>query len=429
MKPTQSRSHLSRPRHPLFAACAGGVLACAALPVSAQLEEVVVTAQKREQSLQDVAVAVSAFSGEMMNNAGVVTIDDITAMTPGFAISTYNPTTPAPYIRGVGTNSSSVGDDASVGVFVDEVYAGRAGGYRADMYDVARVEVLRGPQGTLYGRNVAGGAMNIITNNPSEELEGYIEGTYGDYELFGFKGTLSGPLTDSGSVRGRLAFAGRQRDGHTDNVVTGSELRDEDNISARGKLAFDVSDTVSILLSGEYSEDELEGPGARGILGSDDPISGQSDLVSLFEDGYTDREMYALSARIDVEWGPGTFTSLTAVRNNEYEFLDDLTGTAGAVPLTNEAQEEADQFSQEFRYTAVTERWDYTVGLYYFSEEVDRIETFDSSGLVGIPARWATASPTPSRSLSAGALPMTRRNSTTPPAVPTCWDSWRRNTR
>ena len=121
-------------------------LLASAAPALAQLEEVVVTAQKREQSLQDVALAVSAYSADMMNNAGVVNIDDITAMTPGFAISSYNPVTPAPYIRGVGTNSSSVGDDASVGVFIDEVYAGRAGGYRSDMYDVARVEVLRGPR-------------------------------------------------------------------------------------------------------------------------------------------------------------------------------------------------------------------------------------------------------------------------------------------
>jgi iron complex outermembrane receptor protein len=363
--------------------CAAALLIGTA-PAFAQLEEVVVTAQKREQSLQDVALAVSAFSGDMMNNAGVVNIEDITAMTPGFAISAYNPVTPAPYIRGVGTNSSSVGDDASVGVFIDEVYAGRAGGYRSDMYDVARVEVLRGPQGTLYGRNVAGGAMNIITNNPSEEFEAYVEGTYGDYDLLGFKGSLSGPLTDNGSVRARLAVASRQRDGHTDNVVTGSELRDEDNVSVRAKLAFDPSDRVSILLTGEYSEDDLAGPAARGFIGADDPTSDQQDVVSLVEDGFTERDMYGVSARVDVDWGPGTFTSITAYRNNDYSFLDDLTGTS-ALPLLNEASEESDQISQEFRYTASQDRWDYTLGVYYFNEDVDRVETFDSSGLVGIP--------------------------------------------
>jgi iron complex outermembrane recepter protein len=349
---------------------------------TAQLEEMVVTSQKREQNLQVVPAAVSAYSADTIENASIYNIEDVSTMTPGFTVSTYNPVTPQPYIRGVGTNSSSVGDDSSVGVFIDEVYAGRAGGYRADLFDVERVEVLRGPQGTLYGRNVSGGAMNIITRNPTEILESYFEAGYGEFDLYSFKGAISGPLGDSDLLKGRLAFSTRQRDGHTTNVITGNDLRNEDNISIRTKLAIDPLNDVSILLGGEYSKDNLQGPAARGFRGVADPTSDQADVVSLLQDGFTDREMFGLSAIIDVDWGPGTLTSITAFRHNDYQFLDDLRGTSGGA-LINEADELSDQFTQELRYTASQNQWDYTLGLYYFSEEVDRVEVWDSSARFG----------------------------------------------
>jgi iron complex outermembrane recepter protein len=350
---------------------------------SPYLEEIVVTARRREQNLQDVAAAVSAYGAELIKNAGIGNIEDVTLMTPGFAISIYNPATPAPYIRGVGTNSSSVGDDSSVGVFIDEVYAGRAGSYRADLFDVERVEVLRGPQGTLYGRNVSGGAMNIITRNPGDALEAYVEASVGNYDFYGLKGTISGPIGESDRVKGRLAFATRQRDGHTENVFTGNDLRDEDNVSVRAKLAIDPRNSVSFLLGVEYTKDDLQGPAARGFRGSTDPTTDRAGKVSLFKDGFADREMLGLSATINVDWGPGTFTSITAYRNNDYQFLDDLRGaTAGS--LINEADEESDQFSQELRYFVAQEKWEYALGLYYFNEEVDRVEVWDSSARFGI---------------------------------------------
>ena len=363
-----------------------------------ELEMFVVTAQKRPESLQDVPLSVSAFDGDMVENAGLLTIEDITMQTPGFANSTYNPATPQPYIRGVGTNSSSVGDDASVGVFVDEVYSGRAGGYRADFFDVERIEVLRGPQGTLYGRNVAGGAMNVITKNPTDELEGYITAMAGDYDLWGLNGALSGPLGER--ARGRVAFTTRNRDGHTDNVVTGSELRDEDNASVRGKLEFDPSDTVSVLLSVDYSSDDLEGPAARGFtnlpgLSTND----DQNKVSLTLDGVTERDIWGASARIEADLWGGVLTSITAYRRNDYGFIDDLTGTF-LIPLINEADEDSRQFSQEIRFAGGSGGWEYIVGVYYFDEDIDRVETFDSSGLAGIPGfsrpMWAADNETTS---------------------------------
>lgn len=375
------------PRRPLAGLLAAGLLGSAALPAAAALEEVIVTAQKKSENLQQVAVAISAFSEDTIRNSGILDIGDVTAHTPSFSISNYNPTTPAPYIRGVGTNSSSVGDDTSIGVFIDEVYAGRAGGYSADMFDVQRIEVLRGPQGTLYGRNVAGGAMNIITNKPGNELEARAEVTAGNYNLLAINGMLSGPLAEDGSVRGRIAISSRQRDGHVDNVVTGHDLKNEDNISARAKLAFDLGPDADLLLSADYGrDDDLRGPAARNTINVAPPLPGEPvDKVSLDFDGFTERELYGASATLNWVIGPGTVTSITAYRANDYSFLDDLSGTWSVLSLTNDAEEESTQFSQELRYTAEMEGFGYTVGAYYFDESVERLESFDSSGTIGIP--------------------------------------------
>lgn len=350
------------------------------------IEEIIVTAQKKAESLQDVPLAVTAFDGDRIENGQLLTVEDVALQTPGFANSTYNPASPQPYIRGVGTNSSNVGDDASVGVFIDEVYAGRAGGYRADLFDVARIEVLRGPQGTLYGRNVAGGAMNIITRGPTDEFEAYVTLGTGSWNLLSGKAAVSGPLSDG--VRGRLALSSRQRDGWTDNTVTGEELRDEDNVSARGKLEFDLGERATLLLGADYSSDDLTGPAARGFIGSpleNLPTFDDRDDVALNFDGFTERDIWGTMARLDIDFDSGTLTSITAYRENDYEFLDDLTGGGSValfgLPLINAADETSEQFTQEVRFSGAGERFDYTVGLYYFLEDVDRFETFDSSPL------------------------------------------------
>ena len=136
---------------------------------NATLEEVVVTANRREQSLQSVPLAVSAFSGEEMEAQGIVDIKGLTERTPGFTMGTFNPGQPQLYMRGIGSNEDGAGGDQSVIVFIDEVYIGRAAGMDIDLFDLERVEVLRGPQGTLFGKNVVGGAVSMITKKPTED--------------------------------------------------------------------------------------------------------------------------------------------------------------------------------------------------------------------------------------------------------------------
>jgi len=134
------------------------------------LEVVNVTANRREESLQSVAMAVSAFSEDMMRDQGIVDLKGITERTPGFTMGTFNPGQPQLYIRGIGSNEDGAGGDQSVIVFIDEVYIGRSAGMDIDLFDLERVEVLRGPQGTLFGKNVVGGAVNMVTRKPTEEI-------------------------------------------------------------------------------------------------------------------------------------------------------------------------------------------------------------------------------------------------------------------
>ncbi|MFD1216050.1 TonB-dependent receptor [Microbulbifer celer] len=361
------------------------------------LEEVTVTAQRKSQNLQSVPIAVSAFGEEAMERGNMLDVEDVSAMTPGFSLSSYNPVTPQPYIRGVGTNSSSVGDDASVGVFIDEVYAGRAGGYRADMFDVQRVEVLRGPQGSLYGRNVAGGAINVITNNPTDTFEAKAKVTGGNYNLKEFRGMLSGPIADS--VNGRVAVSRRTRDGWIENVNTGNDdLGNQDNLSVRGKLAVVLGDRTDLMLSADYATDDLIGSGARSIVGYEDvfgtahPTENDADKVDSFVDGYAERDMYGVSAKLTHSLDTVDLVSITAYRTQDYAFNDDMMGrylAAAGAAMTNDAAEESSQFSQELRVQSTgTEALEWTAGLYLFQEDVDRVESFDSSrvyDLAGFP--------------------------------------------
>ncbi len=352
-----------------------------------QYETITVTSSRRTKSLNEVPMAVSAFGSMTIDRANMLDIEDIAGMTPGFSISTYNPVTPQPYIRGVGTNSSSVGDDASVGVFIDDVYAGRAGGFRSDMFDIQRVEVLRGPQGSLYGRNVAGGAISVITKDPTEFFEGKLKGTYGSYDLMELQGMVSGPIADD--VKGRFAGSVRQRDGWIDNVYTGSELRDQDNKSFRGKLEFDLSRDANLMVIADYAKDSLNGPGARSVTHFDDvfgskyPTQGEVDKVDLFKDGKTDREIYGVSGNLTVEFDDVLFTSITAFREQDYFFFDDLTGrylAAGGQSLMNDASENSKQITQEFRLQNLSNGpFEWTAGLYLFNEDIERLEAWDSS--------------------------------------------------
>src|SRR3989338_6464694 len=186
------------------------------------VDAIIITATKREQSLQDVPVVVTAVSGQLMQDAGVKDIKDLTILTPGLTVtSTSNETVTTARIRGVGTVGDNPGLESSVGVVIDGVYRPRNGVSFGDLGELQRVEVLKGPQGTLFGKNTSAGVINILSVAPSFNFGAQGEITVGDYGARGASGSVTGPLTSDDILAGRLFFATRQRDGYLD-VVTGT---------------------------------------------------------------------------------------------------------------------------------------------------------------------------------------------------------------
>ena len=186
-------------------------MANSAFSAQGAIEEIIVTAERRAESLQSVPVAITAFTGEEMDAQGIVDIKGITERTPGFTMGVFNPGQPQFYIRGIGSNEDGAGGDQSVIVFIDEVYIGRSAGSDFDLFDLERVEVLRGPQGTLFGKNVIGGAVSLITKKPTEETVMKFEGTVGSLDETTVRGLVSGEIAEN--VYGKVSFSSRRRDG------------------------------------------------------------------------------------------------------------------------------------------------------------------------------------------------------------------------
>ena len=260
---------------------------------NAVIEEILVIAQKREQSVQDVGVAVTAFSDEDIRELGMLRPEDLAAQTPGLdtknALGNYNPVFT---LRGVGLNDYNVNNNPSVGVYVDEVYMTSGAYLSFQIFDMQRVEVLKGPQGTLYGRNTTGGAINFVTAKPTDEFESHVALDYGRCNTLKLEGALSGPLSDR--ARGRLAFQVNGSDGYYKNngnagvstgrvgpytatldglggalgqpnpqdvippnglVAADSNYLEQDNYALRGTVDIDLGDSLDLRVSLHYAED------------------------------------------------------------------------------------------------------------------------------------------------------------------------------
>ena len=347
---------------------------------AAVLEEIIVTANKREQSLQDVASAVTGFNAEYINEAGINNLMSITALTPGFSMSSFSLGQPQLYIRGIGSNEDGAGGDPSVASYIDGIYVARASGSSFNFLDVERIEVLRGPQGTLYGKNAIGGVVNVISAQPHDSLAGKAELVAGEYDLREFRGRLNLPLANR--LYANMAVTYRERDGYVDNKFTGDEQQDIDDIAAHGQLLYEPTDTFDITLGFEWEDVDRNGNGRHtkgpvlGALHDNDVFTTQSDMP-----GHQKREVHA--ARIEMNWstGLGLLTSLSGYRDTEYSWQENLFGLPQGVAtqLLNSTHEEAKQYSQELRLMSDNDDSDteWTAGLYYLHEDVDRMEVFN----------------------------------------------------
>ena len=387
--------------HSAVVAGAGFVLSALAVAVpqvafsqSSALEEVIVTAERRAQDAQDVPIALTIIGGSEISPAGISSISDVALKTPNLTFTQFNIGEPQLFLRGLGTTIDSAGADPTVSVFIDDVYVGRSAGATSDLYDLERIEVLRGPQGTLYGRNVTGGAISIVTKRPSEEFEAKLGVTVGNYGLTVLRGLVDGPIGDN--LAGNLSFSKRDRDGYAYSNRSGQELDDADNFSLRGKLLWDISDNTELLLGFDYSTDDNNGQ-CRNLTKLDNP-AGDHNAGGVFvpvlkqikadtnsEDPrtcamtieqYAERDVFGLSARLQMEFTNGlSLTSITAYRELEYSWLQELGGLdspPNLLSVEDNEGDDADQISQEFRLTKDGDRLFWVAGAYYFKENVDR---------------------------------------------------------
>ena len=224
-----------------------------------ELEDIVVTAQRREQDLQEVGVSVTAFTGDTIREYGFTNTVDITAMTPGLNYTAPNAEGSQInfFLRGVGLNDFADAQENPVAVYVDDVYKPAMGGLHLQLFDMERVEVLRGPQGALFGRNTTGGVIHYISKRPTEEFEGYADLSFGDYSKVQAEGAISGALAEN--ILARLSLAYNANDGYTQNrTPRGQDFNGTDATAARLQLQFLPTERLSFLITGAYSENDTE---------------------------------------------------------------------------------------------------------------------------------------------------------------------------
>ena len=365
------------------------------------IEEITVTAQKREENITDVPLAISVLGKETIDGAHASNLEELQALIPAVSFRTGNTTrNSALTIRGIGTVSFSIAAEPSVSTVVDNVVLGRSGQAFGDLYDLERVEVLRGPQGTLFGKNASAGVVNITTQRPGEELEGYISATFYEDDEYQLRGRISGPLTDD--LRGSVTVLSSEFDGYIRNVFNNETINGYDKQGIRAMLEYDVSDATEVLLifedydadndccvdlearaSGRNPMSEAAPPGPDLFL---DQRLADHDFETRTLDSTT-----AMSLQIETAVGDYTLTSITAQRTWENtEFREgDFTSIAGdstlpvfGVPfqLHDIGPQEWRQFSQELRLASPTgEAFEYQVGLFYWNIDSQRNFTRDAS--------------------------------------------------
>ena len=352
------------------------------------LEEVIVTAQKRAQSLQDVPITVNAVGEEALQNAGVSEIVDIDKLVPSLTVLTTGlPSRTSIRIRGIGTNPSDPSLEPSVGLFIDGVFMPRSVFGLSDLVDVERIEVLNGPQGTLYGKNTNAGVISVTTQGmPSESLEGFGEVTAGNESQLDGKISIASALSDTLGVR----FGGnvRSRDGVYDDINSGDDYDEIDKQSYRGQVFWLPTDAWSVRAAGYYSKTEGK-VGANDWQFDSDYVAGTAfltgqDITNQVDDDPQNHKMsrdYIEDSELEVKGGSVqvdytlesglTITSITAVQNWELsDWGNDVDQTSLDILSTRVYQDE-DSFSQELRLTSPGgETVDWLFGAYYFDSDL-----------------------------------------------------------
>lgn len=344
-----------------------------------RLNTVTITATKREQTLQDVPVAVSVVDNSVIEKAEILDLNDLQSLVPSLGFRTFQNSANANFtIRGFGNGANNVGIEPSVGIFIDGVYRSRAAASIGDLPNLERVEVLRGPQSTLFGKNASAGVVSVVTSKPDFDLGGNAEVSFGNFNMRRARGYLTGPITD------KLAFSIgggiNQRDGTAENLVDGAELNNRDRWNIRGELLLEPTDRQEWRLIVDADEvDEVccvasnlvEGPTANIIR----IIGGDVDNATPFNRGIflngtpnNTLENKGISLQGDIEFDGFTVTTITSYRETDVTNNYDIDFTSADLAGLTEAQQ-LETFTQEIRVTSNDAgNFDWMVGGYFFDE-------------------------------------------------------------
>jgi len=384
-----------------------GLLMAAVLPAIAQeanedtapvIEEVTVTAQRRAELVQRVPIAVTAFTGEALRAKGIDQVEEIALRTPSFVFDSQDQAEPNLYVRGIGSqNGDHPVNETPIAVYIDDVYIARSAGSNFDLFDLERVEVLRGPQGTLFGRNASGGVIHLVTAKPQPEFGARGQVTVGNFNRIDVRAMVTGPLTDK--VYFKVVASSINRDGFVLNETTGNDVADVQATSLRAALRFEPNDKLEINLSsdlvrerGTSSAHDTEFTPGFPMFSNPEPR-----IVNALTDGNRERDLLSLNLRINYDYEWGELASITAWREVDYfgnwYFAGNVL-TDETIESFNTNDEDSHQFSQEIRLSGSTDRIDWVAGVYYLNVNVDKTESFDQhfKGLfqaLGLPeALW-----------------------------------------
>lgn len=357
------------------------------------LEDIIVTAQRRAEKLQDVPIALSVVSGTDLAQRDVYTQVELFRQIPSLSITPFSNGQAYIGLRGAVSYDDGAGMDGPVAIYVDDVYMSRLSMSIFELFDLERVEVLRGPQGTLFGRNSIGGAINVISALPTGETDAKMRVSLGNYDRLDFGGMVTGALADPLSVK--VSFSSRDREGWITNLLNGEKLRDENSQAARAHLRYQQNGW-DVVLTGDYFRESLADTGRMPVRNGGSPIvdwwkelGGDWKHSTNPTSGFTERRAYGLTLRASRELGASTLTSITAYRRHKADWEQD-TYAVPQVPVIDEIHDKTNQISQEVRLAGtLAQNLDYVAGLFYLREHTDRSETFRD--LRGVDDRGAPA--------------------------------------
>lgn len=345
-------------------------------------DDIIVTATKREQTLQDVPISVAVTTAATIEKAQIRDLIDLQSVVPSLKVAQFNAAGQTNFIiRGFGNGNGNDGIESSVGVFIDGVYRSRSASALDDLPEIERVEVLRGPQSTLFGKNVSAGAISIVTKRPSFDWGGKAEISVGNYSQMQTKATITGPISDT--LAFRLSGSLNERDGYFKNLTTGSGVNDRHRWSVRGDVLFEPSSDFSIRVIADYNlikevccgvTSVLNGPATQAIKSLGFAVS---DTTKVFDrnvifntDPFNRVEGKGISGQVDWNLGFAKLTSITAYRNQVNESDQDIDFTAADIS-NNKTANKAKTFTQEFRLASTGDGpLSWLVGGFYQDEKL-----------------------------------------------------------